>query len=74
MSHRRLDKVLIFIKSSTTVFSFDIHIPIVNTVNKVKSITFPTIIKLKKIEIKKKKALLDIGSSKNLLCLYIKNQ
>ena len=39
---------------------------IVNTTNKVKSITFPTTIKLKKTEIKVE-AMLDIGASKNLL-------
>ena len=39
---------------------------IVNTVNKVKSITFPTTIKLKKNEIKVE-AMLDTGASKNLL-------
>ena len=38
---------------------------IVNTTNKVKSITFPTTIKLKKTEIKVE-AMLDIGTSKNL--------
>ena len=39
---------------------------IVNTANKVKSITFPTTIKLKKTEIKVE-AMLDTGASKNLL-------
>ena len=39
---------------------------IVNTTNKVESITFPTTIKLKKTEIKVE-ALLDTGASKNLL-------
>ena len=39
---------------------------IVYTKNKVKSITFPTTIKLKKIE-KKIEAMLDTGASKNLL-------
>ena len=38
----------------------------VNTTNKVKSITFPTIIKLNKTEIKVE-AMLDTGASKNLL-------
>ena len=39
---------------------------IVNTANKVKTITFPTTIKLKKNEIKVE-AMLDTGASKNLL-------
>ena len=39
---------------------------IVNTANKVKSIKFPTTIKLKKTEIKVE-AMLDTGASKNLL-------
>ena len=38
----------------------------INTANKVKSITFPTTIKLKKTEIKVE-AMLDTGASKNLL-------
>ena len=38
----------------------------INTTNKVKSITFPTIIKLKKIKIKVE-AMLDTRASKNLL-------
>ena len=40
---------------------------IVNTTNKVKSITFPTTIKLKKTEIKVEAIMLDTGASKNLL-------
>ena len=39
---------------------------IVNTINKVKSITFPTTIKLKKTEIKVE-AILDTEASKNVL-------
>ena len=39
---------------------------IVNTTNKIKLITFPTTIKLKKTKIKVD-AMLDIGASKNLL-------
>ena len=38
----------------------------VNTANKVKTITFPATIKLKKTEIKVE-AMLDTGASKNLL-------